>query len=240
MPRAVGTEPSHRLEVSDFLSNLDTGIVQEERVACLVAHVKAQPEDERNVDDFMRSFGPIKESLAALSNQWSMVLTVHALQLLCDFLEMLLRFVATTAPGYVGCFAERQDFNSTMVDETMVIASQVNFPTTLWPLLLCACSVALTNSRLDGVPKELTSDFIFSLVERAAFASEYSRLSLRVRVMGVEITTTRAVGLSVTVAGTLVTSFLHEFVQDGVKQMQQSLTTAYYHTAESGLGLSSW
>ena len=149
---------------------------------CVVIHEQSEeilqsllalPVADRDVDNAVQAFSKLREVVAEVSNQWSQVLLVQMLL----FVTLCISVGFGGAGGGVAYFAG------------------IGAASIVWPVALSFGAVVRINSRLDAVPARLTTCLILTSVERSAFADDYKRLELRLKVMGLQLTTERLTGV---------------------------------------------
>eukprot|EP01051_Picozoa_sp_SAG22_P012606 SAG22_NODE_1327_length_4730_cov_3.576549_2_plen_106_part_00 len=69
-------------------------------------------------------------------------------------------------------------------------------------------AVVRANYLVDGIPGRVTSEFLFTPAERCDFADNYGRLGLRLKVLGVLLTTGRVAGGLASAGFVLVSSYV--------------------------------
>lgn len=183
------------------------GIAHEETARNILDSVAAQPVEERNLDQFVAHFGVIQKHLKDSSREWSRVLALQALQFVVGASGLALGMVG-------GWDCERSHIEGLIwTDVELESAAAANLVAMLWPLCLSVISIVQTNSALDEIPRQVTSQFLFSSVERCAFASDFERLRLHLEVMGVGLTTNRLVPVMVSISVTLLAAVVRATIE---------------------------
>jgi hypothetical protein len=67
--------------------------------------------------------------------------------------------------------------------------------------------VVRANAILDEIPARVTAEFLFTSIERCAFAEDYARLGLRLRVLGVQLATQRLTGVFASALMTIMVTY---------------------------------
>eukprot|EP01043_Picozoa_sp_COSAG02_P084079 COSAG02_NODE_21975_length_768_cov_0.588939_2_plen_200_part_01 len=169
------------------------GIAHEETARNLLESVAAKPANEQNLDEFVAHFGVIKQHLKASSAEWSRVLVLQASQFVVGATGLAL----VMAGGWKCSNADEEGSNAASSIDVVASSDAVGLVTMLWPLCLSVMRIVQTNNALDGIPREVTSQFLFTSTERCAFASDFERLRLQLEVMGVGLTTKRLAAVMV-------------------------------------------
>jgi hypothetical protein len=128
------------------------------------------------IERALQPFLKVKASLASTSKHWSSVLATEILLLLLLICEPLV--VAHTGNA---------------ASEYLLLSNVMAAVATPFVLLLAvgAWAIVRLNERAVDVPRVLTREQLFTLVERNAFCDEYQRIDLGLQVFGASLTKAR-------------------------------------------------
>ena len=182
----------------------------------IVEGILATPEAERDVELTLRSFGKVQAALAQASERWSAVLLVQLL-LFLTLTGATAATIITHRPrlppssrtaAIVTDEASSSNGTNTDTDTAPTLAMVALVLPVMWPLVLSFATVVRVNAIFDEIPARVTAEFLFTSIERCAFAEDYTRLGLRLRVLGVQLTTQRMTGVLTSSVMTIMVTYV--------------------------------
>jgi hypothetical protein len=194
LPLVFDGLPACSLAATALLLWAEAAVVAE-RAEAIVRGVLAASPAERDVDAVVGAFAQLATVVTETSREWSRVLLVQ-----------LLLFGCAAGIGVLIILRPNDD-------DYIAVGAAVVVPV-VWPLLLSFSAVVRLNAILDAVPSRITTALLFSSVERAAFADDYARLRMRLRVLGIELTTQRLGGLLLSALGATLFAVLRASLDD--------------------------
>eukprot|EP01047_Picozoa_sp_COSAG01_P069482 COSAG01_NODE_10288_length_2200_cov_1.268920_1_plen_570_part_00 len=195
-PMLVETLPAFSLGATALLLWAEAAVLVE-RADAAVRAAMAMPPDERDVNMLVETFVKLARAVAKTSQVWSRVLLVQLLLFGCSLGMAITNILIGSSTG--------QSYNIQIAPAYLSIV--------MWPLLCSFAAVVRLNSAFDAIPSRVTAESLFSCVERAAFADDYHRLRMRLKVLGVELTTQRLGGLLASAIGTTLFAVLRASLQ---------------------------
>ena len=188
--------PAFSLGATTLLLWAETAVVAERADAAVRAAV-ATPSDERDVNLLVGTFAKLAHEVAQTSQEWSRVLLVQLLLFGCSLGMAVTNILLGASTG--------STYNLQIAPAYLSVV--------MWPLLCSFVAVVRLNSTLDAIPSRITAESLFSCVERAAFADDYHRLRMRLKVLGIELTTQRLGGLLLSAIGATLFAVLRSSLQ---------------------------